>query len=62
MFSTSRSALFNVARFLREETMQRGAIIFVLFWGVMCFGGGTLLWDVCGEVFGDHKPLVSILM
>jgi len=48
-------------RALREATIKYGAPFYILFWGVLCFGGGLLLWGVCYGVFADHKPLVSFL-
>jgi hypothetical protein len=48
-------------RALREAMVKHRAPFYILFFGVLCFGGGLLLWDICYGVFADHKPLVSLL-
>ncbi|MGB0064671.1 MAG: hypothetical protein WBP85_09520 [Terracidiphilus sp.] len=48
-------------KLLREATIKYGAPFFILFWGVLCFGGLTLLLSVCDSVFANHKPLTSFL-
>ena len=46
---------------LREATIKYGAPFFILFWGVLCFGGLTLILHVCDEVYANHKALGSSL-
>jgi hypothetical protein len=45
----------------RQRSRKRGGWSFVLFWGVLVFGGAMFAFDVCMGVFARHKPLVSSL-
>jgi hypothetical protein len=50
-----------VLRLLREATVKYGAPFFILFWGLLCFGGLTLVIHICVEIFSAHKSLSSSL-
>ncbi|MGB6827702.1 MAG: hypothetical protein WBE41_06665 [Terracidiphilus sp.] len=42
---------------LRDNILKRGALFFVLVWGVLFFGGGTFVIDLCFRVLARHEVL-----
>jgi hypothetical protein len=48
-------------RALREATIKYGAPFIIFFWGVLFFGGLTLVLHVSVAVFAYHESLASSL-
>jgi hypothetical protein len=48
-------------RALREATIKYGALFTILFWGLLFFGGLTLVLHVCVDMIANHKSLASSL-
>lgn len=61
MFGSIKSDASRMRRRLHELTVKHGGIFFIPFWGVVVFGGLTLILHVCDEVFVTRKPLVLSL-
>jgi hypothetical protein len=47
---------------LRDNILKRGALFFVLVWGMLFFGGGTFVIDLCFRVLARHELLNTNLI
>jgi hypothetical protein len=47
---------------LRDNILNRGALFFVLVWGVLFFGGGTFLIDLSFRILAHHEVLETNLI
>jgi len=61
MFRKVISSASSVRRSLREQTIRRGGLFFTLFWGVLCFGGLTLISDLYDDAASSHKTFAASL-
>jgi hypothetical protein len=61
MFGELIHAVSRGRQKLNEATIKRGALFYVLFWGVLYFGGGMLIVRIYLNVFRAHQSLASFL-
>ncbi len=50
-------SLRTLLRGMREATLRRGGLFFVVVWGVLFFGGLTFVTDICYKQLISHRTL-----